>query len=102
MPCYKIDRVEAVGLKTLGLHCTFQITILLKYVKCRSFLPKISIRYSKTSTKFTDEKFYLLDITSCNPNPCQNQGQCVNGDNDYICACQAGWTGFNCELGRWW
>lgn len=35
----------------------------------------------------------------CDPNPCQNGGQCVDQDNSYQCLCQEGFSGTNCELG---
>ena len=35
----------------------------------------------------------------CDPNPCQNGGQCVDQDNSYKCLCQEGFSGTNCELG---
>ncbi|XP_053386567.1 fibropellin-1-like isoform X2 [Mercenaria mercenaria] len=33
----------------------------------------------------------------CSSNPCANGATCNNGPNDYICQCQTGWTGNNCD-----
>ena len=48
------------------------------------------------------EMLILSDMNECYSRPCQNQGQCVNGDNGngYTCECQPGWEGVNCEIGR--
>ena len=44
--------------------------------------------------------YFLIDIDECSSIPCVN-GQCVNGANLYTCICDSGWTGTNCEEGRW-
>ena len=31
-------------------------------------------------------------VNSCNPDPCQNEGVCVNSIDDYSCTCQEGFT----------
>ena len=36
----------------------------------------------------------------CSPNPCQNGGTCVNGDNTYTCQCTGNFTGHSCHLGK--
>ena len=50
-----------------------------------------------------------VNINECNPcesrkninecNPCKNDGNCIDGINDYICNCKDGYTGKNCEVG---
>ena len=42
--------------------------------------------------------FDSLDINDCDPNPCQNGGECIDEVNDYTCECTSDWTGENCEL----
>ncbi|XP_072045350.1 uncharacterized protein [Amphiura filiformis] len=34
----------------------------------------------------------------CGSSPCQNGGRCEDGRNEYICICECGWTGINCEI----
>ena len=47
------------------------------------------------------EIFILSDMNGCYSRPCQNQGECVKGDDaGYTCKCQAGWTGVNCEISK--
>lgn len=36
--------------------------------------------------------------TSCDPNPCQNGGQCIEQGGSYQCSCKEGYSGDNCEL----
>ena len=47
-------------------------------------------------------KFYfsLLDIDDCSPNPCKNEGVCVDGINSYECKCPKGYAGDNCEISK--
>jgi hypothetical protein len=38
-----------------------------------------------------------VDIDECLSSPCENNGNCTDGDNRYICACKDGFMGDNCE-----
>ena len=40
------------------------------------------------------------DMNECASNPCTN-GFCQDGPNSYTCSCNAGWTGTNCNIGKW-
>lgn len=45
--------------------------------------------------------FFKIDIDECNvTEPCQNNGNCSNTFGSYICDCQSGWQGKNCQTGR--
>ena len=44
---------------------------------------------------------FLTDINECDPNPCQNEGTCVDGIDSYTCTCVAGYTGINCETSEY-
>ena len=43
--------------------------------------------------------FFLLfiDFDECTSGPCQNNATCVDGFNDHMCLCMAGYTGDVCE-----
>ena len=38
----------------------------------------------------------LPDVNECTSNPCANNGICIDGEGDYSCECQPGWTGKTC------
>ncbi|XP_060587615.1 neurocan core protein-like isoform X2 [Ruditapes philippinarum] len=46
---------------------------------------------------FTGE-FCETNIDDCATDPCDNNGTCVDGINNYTCTCQPDTTGRNCEL----
>ncbi|XP_043561129.1 coagulation factor IX-like isoform X2 [Chiloscyllium plagiosum] len=39
-----------------------------------------------------------LDGNQCDSNPCQNGAECKDGINSYVCWCQPGFQGKNCEI----
>ena len=39
------------------------------------------------------------ELNECKSRPCVN-GRCLDGNNDYVCVCEAGFTGKDCELGK--
>ena len=43
--------------------------------------------------------FFYLEIDHCNPNPCLHDGHCseINGGLGFVCQCQLGYKGQNCE-----
>ena len=43
--------------------------------------------------------FILLDIDECSSGPCQNDGTCTDGIDEYTCNCSIGYTGADCETG---
>lgn len=43
--------------------------------------------------------FVSDNIDQCVSNPCQNSGQCIDGNFMYTCSCLPGYTGKACEKG---
>ena len=43
---------------------------------------------------------FLSDINECYPSPCKNNGTCVDGVNNYTCACVPGFEGKNCAISK--
>ena len=41
----------------------------------------------------------FVDINECSSEPCMNGGTCTDGINSYSCACVAGYSGEDCEIG---
>ena len=44
---------------------------------------------------------YSLSLVAdyCVKHQCQNDAKCVNGETNYACVCNSGWTGKHCEKG---
>ena len=38
-----------------------------------------------------------MNIDECLSHPCMNNGQCVDGIDDFTCQCRDGWTGDLCD-----
>lgn len=45
--------------------------------------------------------FFSTDIKECNSNPCKNGAQCEDEVNGFSCACLPGFTGNQCEIGKY-
>ena len=43
--------------------------------------------------------FFSVEIDHCSPNPCLHDGHCseINGGLGFVCQCQLGYKGQNCE-----
>lgn len=39
-------------------------------------------------------------IDDCASEPCQNEGVCIDLVNSYMCTCQEGWEGKDCDLSK--
>ena len=42
----------------------------------------------------------ITDIDECQPVPCVH-GNCIDDINSYSCSCEIGYTGDNCEIGKY-
>ena len=40
------------------------------------------------------------DTDDCHPSPCENNGTCVDGVNNYTCTCVPGFEGKNCTISK--
>ena len=43
---------------------------------------------------------FKTDIDECEPEPCQNGAMCHDLVNDYNCACEPGYEGKDCDIGK--
>ena len=39
----------------------------------------------------------IVNLDPCAPNPCQNGSCALEGEGSYVCTCDPGWTGTNCD-----
>ena len=54
-----------------------------------------------TSTGPVKTVFPLFsDTDDCDPYPCVNNGTCIDGVNNYSCACSPGFEGRNCNISK--
>lgn len=42
----------------------------------------------------------VVDVDECASLPCQNQGTCVDGINQFTCSCPPGFTDVLCQTGE--
>ena len=45
--------------------------------------------------------WFFSDTDECYPNPCVNNGTCIDQVNNYTCACAVGFEGRNCTDSKW-
>ena len=63
-----------------------------------SLKPQYYLNKCKKHTGWLNGKHvFLADIDECSSTPCQNGGACADGVNGYVCTCQDGYNGDNCE-----
>ena len=41
----------------------------------------------------------IPDLDECESDPCRNNGTCLDKLGKYVCTCDNGFTGKNCEIG---
>ncbi len=51
----------------------------------------------KSSGWLNGKHGFLADIDECSSSPCQNGGACADGVDSYVCTCQDGYDGDDCE-----
>lgn len=42
----------------------------------------------------------MADVNECLQNPCSNSVTCQNVPGSYTCVCNSGWTGQDCDIGK--
>ena len=53
------------------------------------------------SCNYFTETVIVLDVDKCLINPCKNGGTLYANEGSYYCVCPTGWTGHNCEIGKY-
>lgn len=73
------------------------LVLLVHFVNTVSF--KLS-NISLNKNILIDFELYL-DLNDCIPNPCKNNGTCVDGDGTFTCKCASGWSGNGFQMAYW-
>ena len=60
------------------------------------------VMYTSSTPLGDDGGLHIFFQNFCRTKPCMNNGKCLLGytDKKYVCVCQAGYTGENCEKGN--
>jgi len=53
--------------------------------------------YASCQGKVIAINIQISVIDDCNPNPCENGGNCTDGVNTFTCDCEEDFTGMRCE-----
>lgn len=64
---------------------------------CVGVLSSFVLSYSRFHFEFSFLSSFMTDIDDCNPQPCLNNGTCIDGVHSYKCKCSKGYVGDNCE-----
>jgi hypothetical protein len=82
----------------------YSYRIRLKYRKEIALVPSSSVSFIPSNCPRPNQIGSSCNVSStpCDmQNPCQNMGTCINNitiSRGYVCACQLGFNGTNCEL----
>ena len=60
---------------------------------------KVQISFTYIGFTINCNNTSIKDINDCKPEPCIH-GSCIDGINSYICSCNIGYSGTNCDEGR--
>lgn len=94
IPCNGHGKCET---KENGQSCLCYFGFTGPYCEHSKFL--FSQRFASLSyfTVFNCVFFFALhfisDLNDCLPNPCKNNGMCLDGDGKFTCKCAPGWSG---------
>lgn len=56
--------------------------------------------FSITISISREINIFSIDKDECAEGRCLNNAQCYNSEGSYMCVCPQGWTGRNCEVGK--
>ena len=63
----------------------------------------LSVKWSAPSAKtFFSLVLFVVPVNHCTGSPCLNGGSCRNLADGHVCSCPEGFTGSQCEQGRFW
>ena len=80
-----------------GLNCE---TGRKRTNKTPMLLQKLNFTALVKLAVFINPVLLFVYIDDCVSQTCPNGASCVDGINTYSCKCTAGFTGWNCEMGR--
>ena len=91
--CWKTIELRLQTQRDSHFHVAVVIFFFLEIVTAPTYYSLFN-----TAVKHIHALIYsVLEKNSCRPNPCKNDGQCVETISNYKCYCRSGFTGKHCE-----
>ena len=99
VPTRLIDMFVAASLDMRGLSVK-QVSWfdLVTEVNCTSHASVVFLL--SDSLLFLFDFFCRIDVDECSSNPCLNGGCCTDQVNGYVCSCQPGYAGAQCQTSK--